>query len=133
MAHKRKKAVKYRGSKTHGHGSKKKRRGKGSRGGKGYGGMLKHRKFYIFKYDPDHFGKTGFKSLQQKGFRERPQAVNLRDLMAINGDEIDTIKMGFGKVLGTGEVGRPVTIIARSFSASAKEKIEKAGGKAVEK
>ncbi|MBN1403793.1 MAG: 50S ribosomal protein L15 [Opitutales bacterium] len=36
------------------------------------------------------------------------------------------------KVLGEGEISRAVTVFAHKFSASAKEKIEKAGGKAVE-
>ena len=35
------------------------------------------------------------------------------------------------KVLGTGEIGQALTIHAQAFSESAKEKIEKAGGKAV--
>jgi len=35
------------------------------------------------------------------------------------------------KVLGTGEIGRALTITAHSFSGSAKEKIEAAGGKAI--
>ena len=35
------------------------------------------------------------------------------------------------KVLGDGEISRPVTVKAHKFSASAREKIEHAGGKAV--
>jgi large subunit ribosomal protein L15 len=35
------------------------------------------------------------------------------------------------KVLGDGEISRAVTVYAHKFSSSAKEKIEKAGGKAV--
>lgn len=34
------------------------------------------------------------------------------------------------KILGEGEIGKPLTIKAHAFSQSAKEKIEKAGGKA---
>lgn len=36
-----------------------------------------------------------------------------------------------GKVLGTGEIGHPVTVAAFAFSAKAKEKIEAARGKCV--
>jgi large subunit ribosomal protein L18e len=36
-----------------------------------------------------------------------------------------------GKVLGTGEIGHPITIAAFSFSAKAREKIESARGKCV--
>jgi large subunit ribosomal protein L15 len=35
------------------------------------------------------------------------------------------------KILGDGEISRAVTVFAHKFSASAKEKIEKAGGKVV--
>ncbi len=41
-------------------------------------------------------------------------------------------KMADGlKILGRGEVNRSITVRAHQFSASAKEKIEKAGGKAI--
>lgn len=36
-----------------------------------------------------------------------------------------------GRVLGSGEVGKAVTVAALSFSGQAREKIEKAGGKAL--
>lgn len=36
------------------------------------------------------------------------------------------------KILGVGEISKPVTVTASKFSASAKAKIEAAGGKAVE-
>jgi len=35
-----------------------------------------------------------------------------------------------GKVLGEGEITRPITVAAASFSSTAKRKIEEAGGKA---
>jgi large subunit ribosomal protein L15 len=35
------------------------------------------------------------------------------------------------KILGTGELARSITVHAHKFSASAKEKIEKSGGKVV--
>jgi large subunit ribosomal protein L15 len=41
------------------------------------------------------------------------------------GKELDGVK-----VLGMGEIGKPLTVKAAAFSASAKEKIEAAGGKA---
>ncbi len=40
-------------------------------------------------------------------------------------------KKGYVKVLGSGEIEKSLTIKAHHFSASAKEKIEKAGGKIV--
>ncbi len=44
---------------------------------------------------------------------------------------IDTTKMGITKVLGKGKA-KKLTIIAKAFSASAKEKLKKAGGVAKE-
>jgi large subunit ribosomal protein L15 len=40
-------------------------------------------------------------------------------------------KAAFVKVLGTGEIKKSLTVKAHRFSSSAKEKIEKAGGKVV--
>ena len=56
-----KKIRKKRGSRTCGYGITKKHRGAGSRGGRGKAGLLKHKKTWMIKYDPDHFGKKGFK------------------------------------------------------------------------
>ena len=46
----------------------------------------------------------------------------------INKGVVKNIKDGI-KILGTGEIDRPVTIQAHKFSKAAQEKIEKAGGK----
>ncbi len=79
--------------------------------------------------------KRGFKN----PFREEFEVVNLRDLERVKEDEITPevlsahrlVDLGSGrrvKVLGTGEVGRKVTIRAHKVSASARAKIEAAGG-----
>jgi len=81
--------------------------------------------------------KRGFKN----PFREEYQAVNVGRLMAMfeGKDEItlsDMYERGIVKnnapvkVLGTGDVAKAVTIEAHRFSASAAEKIAKAGGTA---
>ena len=60
---KRKKISRYRGSMTHGGGSKKKRRGSGNRGGKGLAGSGKRsdsKKPSLWK--EKYFGKFGFVS-----------------------------------------------------------------------
>ncbi|MFH1978045.1 MAG: uL15 family ribosomal protein [Candidatus Aenigmatarchaeota archaeon] len=129
----RKKNVKMRGTKTHGYGSKKKHRGAGSRGGRGYAGSLKHKKFWIFKNEPNHIGSRGFRSLKQKGFSSAKKSIGLRDLVGLTNDtEIDVTKFGYQKVIGTGQITQVLTIKANQFSKIAKEKIEKAKGKAVE-
>ncbi len=38
-------------------------------------------------------------------------------------------KNGLVKILGEGEIGKAISVKAHAFSKSAKEKIEKAGGK----
>ena len=79
--------------------------------------------------------KRGFKN----PFREEFEVVNLRDLERVKEDEITPdvlsahrlVDLGSGrrvKVLGTGEVGRKVTIRVHKVSASARAKIEAAGG-----
>ncbi|HVU38261.1 MAG TPA: 50S ribosomal protein L15 [Opitutales bacterium] len=68
--------------------------------------------------------------------------VNVGDLGKISAKEIDAAALAAAglirkndlplKVLGTGEVTRAFTVKAHKFSGSAREKIEKAGGKVVE-
>jgi len=131
---KRKKVIKQRGSKTHGYGSKKKHRGAGSRGGRGMAGVIKHKKFWVMKNKPGHIGKRGFKTLQQrKVAAPRAMAINLRDIEKLAKDkkELDLSKIGYDKVLSTGNLSKPLTIKAYAFSEAAKQKIEKAGGKAI--
>jgi len=133
MAHRRKKIEKKRGTRTCGKGGMRKRRGKGNRGGHGYSGSKKHRKSYILQFEPDHLGKRGFIPKSPKGVRE-VRTINLRDLEALAGDkeEINLAELGFDKVLGSGAISKKLTIKAAAFSKHAKEKIEAAGGKAVE-
>jgi len=130
---KRKKVIKMRGSKTHGYGSKKKHRGAGSRGGRGRAGLKKHKKFWMLKHDREHFGKKGFKSLSQRSIKSGTKAINLRDLekLAVSGKEVDLKALGYDKVIGSGMIKKPLSIKAGAFSKKAKEKIEKAGGKAI--
>jgi large subunit ribosomal protein L15 len=127
---KRKKVVRMRGSKTHGYGSKKKHRGKGSHGGKGRAGRLKHKKTFFKRWGYDK--QPRFKSLEQRDIRTKEKAINIGDLLKLTDkSEIDASEFGYGKVLSEGVLDKPVTIQARKFSERAKQKIEKAGGKAV--
>jgi large subunit ribosomal protein L15 len=81
--------------------------------------------------------KRGFKNPTRKLW----SVINLRDLSAFpDGTVVDVEslkskglikKIGSGvKILGEGEVLRPLTVRAQAFSLSAKKKIEAAGGKA---
>ena len=127
-----KKNRKQRGSKTHGWGSKKKHRGGGSQGGKGQSGMMKHKKSWMIKNDPEHFGKTGFNI----PYPRREKAISLKDLDIFakrhNKKELNVSELGYDKVLGSGKLTQPLTIKASKFVERAKQKIEKSGGKYIE-
>ena len=133
-----------RGSRTHGGGSHKNRRGAGHRGGRGAAGRDKHE---IHNHEP--LGKSGFKRPEQ--VQEAVATVDVRELdenavlYAADGlaeedgdgyiidarevvDEAEDADMV--KVLGAGQVRNELTLIADAFSAGAIEKVEEAGGTA---
>ncbi|PSQ11077.1 50S ribosomal protein L15 [Halobacteriales archaeon QS_5_70_15] len=133
-----------RGSRTHGGGSHKKRRGAGHRGGRGRAGRDKHEKAL---YPPR--GKHGFKRPQKTD--ETVLTVNVRELdedavvLAADGiaeetddgyrvDARDVVEDGHEadavKVLGAGRVHNTLDVVADEFSATARELIEDAGGSA---
>lgn len=135
-----KRSRKYRGSRTHGWGAGKKHRGKGNVGGKGYA-WDKHLWVQMLKYDPDHFGKHGFKSIYKKetappsivnvGWLDEAAELLLQQKLAEkegNKIKIEAAKVGASKILGSGKVKRPLIIVCDGCSKIAKEKIEKAGG-----
>ncbi|MBI5871714.1 uL15 family ribosomal protein [archaeon] len=106
----------------------------------GTGKRAGQRKTWVLKYLHPYFGKQGFTS--RKTEKDKRNAINLRDVEK----NIDSyIKQGFAKktkegieiefrdykILGEGDVKEKLIIKAKSFSKSAKENIEKSGGKAV--
>ncbi|WP_276260403.1 uL15m family ribosomal protein [Haloglomus litoreum] len=134
-----------RGSRTHGGGSHKKRRGAGHRGGRGRAGRDKHEQYL---YPP--LGKSGFKRPQK--VQEQIETINVRELdedavvlaaegvaeetgdgyevdvrdVVEDGHEVDAVK-----VLAAGQVHEALTVHADAFSDDAREAIEAAGGEAV--
>lgn len=132
VVRRRKKHLRFRGGRTY-HGSHKKWRGGGSRGGRGAAGMHKHKWSYTVKYDKEHFGKTGF--TRPVAVSRKIAAINLDDLEKIsakqNANEIDAAQLGYGKILGRGKISKPLVVKAKQFSKSAIKKLEEAGGKAV--
>lgn len=126
----------YLGSRTWGGGNTKNRRGKGSRGGKGYAGSHKHKWFKMIVEEPDHFGSKGFAQIPVTLAKKRAlKTINVSDIysMASVGNlqkKDDLFQFEFdGKVLGSGIIAVPVAVKAVSVSESAKAKIEAAGGK----
>lgn len=143
MIRKTRKINKMRGSRTIGGGCSKKRRGAGHRGGRGKAGGHKHMWSWVIKFDPDRFGKSGFKRPQKT--INKFKTVNLdylddnaeklvqKELAQKKGKKIiiDVSQLGYDKVLGNGKVTKALTIKAKHFSQSAIRKIEENGGEAV--
>lgn len=125
---------KLRGNRTHGKGNTKNNRGAGCRGGRGRAGSHKHK---FTKYWMD-FGqkrrlkaknvappvKLDFLEQQLEKWVEKG-IVEKKDSEYI----VDGKKIGYSKILGTGSINSKVVISNMAASASAREKIEAAGGK----
>ncbi len=114
-----------RGHRTY-HGKHKNARGGGSRGGRGDSGKCKHH-FMRSMLLGTQMGKHGFVRLP---LSEELEVVNVDvlDQMAGPDGKIELSKM---KVLGRGNVTRTLNVSAAGFTATAKSKIEAAGGQAV--
>ena len=147
VVRKQKKVNKYRASTTHGGGHRKKRRGAGSRGGRGNAGTGK-------KAGQKKAGRApslGSLANKGKGFtmhrsvsKARPKTVNLSYFtsdkltslveMKLAMKEADVYKvelatLGFDKLLGTGSILAKVEFTSKSWSAKAEAKVQAAGGK----
>jgi large subunit ribosomal protein L15 len=135
VVQKRKKYLRKRGRRTCGHGHHNKNRNSGSRGGRGKSGRFKHKKTWVYTFEPDYIGGN-------KGFDVPVKAhhvvnsITLRDIDVIakrlNLKEIDVSEFGYDKVVATGVITQPLTITAKKIVDRAKEKIESSGGKAIE-
>ena len=140
---KRTKDSRYRGSKTHGCGSMKKRRGAGHRGGRGAAGSGKRgdaKKPTI--WGSKYFGKKGFiskkadvniKSINIKEIEIKIPSWLEKGLIKDNKGtfEIDLNILGYGKLLSTGKVTKKLKIKVKTFSTASEEKIKKAGGEII--
>lgn len=136
------KKKRQRGSRTHGGGSGKNRRGAGHRGGRGAAGRDKHEQHL---HEP--LGKSGFKRPQ--GAQDDVETIDVRELdedIAVlvaeglaeeteDGYRIDAREVVDGghdadvvKVLGSGQVRNELVVVADEFSEAAREKVEDAGG-----
>ncbi len=142
---KRRKVVRYRGSKTHGGGSKKKRRGSGHRGGVGMAGTGKRadqKKPTILKlYGSSYFGRHGFirpttvtvKAINVGMLNDMlPRLVSEKKATEEKGAFVVDLKdLGYDKLLGSGHVTRKIKVKAKAVSANAAEKVAAAGGEAL--
>lgn len=142
MPHKLRKSRKQRGSRYCGWGQVGQHRKGGMRGGKGKAGGRKHYWIRTVKYEPERFRKIGFKP--PSSLEPRPETVNVGDLEDLafkvlgpehmKGEEvtIDLMALGYGKLLGRGNVSIPFRIKVQEYTPSALMKIESAGGQIME-
>ena len=129
---------KHYGSRTFGGGNKKNRRGKGVRGGVGRAGYHKHKWLKTIKTEGTTQTAPGFVNVTRNevvevGLNNLAKNIAHGKFKEENGAyNIDvTVKGGRVKVLGNGAFPFKANIKANTFSAGAKEKIEKAGGTAI--
>ncbi len=140
MATAKRKVRRLRGSRFHGWGQVGQHRKSGRRGGRGRAGLHKHKWTWTVKYDKDHFGKNVFTPPNRV---EVGSWINVGSLNEIyqkyeshssdQGDlpVLDLTKLGYEKLLGGGSASRPLKILVKQFTTTAKEKVEKAGGQLV--
>ena len=144
MPQKLKKTRKLRGSRTMGYGRVGQHRKGGMKGGKGKAGGRKHFWIQTVKYNPDRYRKVGFKP--PSALKPRPDTINVGELedlalKALGAGqlknragtlELDLIGLGYGKLLGRGEVRTSLRLRVSAYTPRALEKIEAAGGEIVE-
>ncbi|HEW89787.1 MAG TPA: 50S ribosomal protein L15 [Candidatus Bathyarchaeota archaeon] len=140
MPHRLRKTRWKRGSRTHGYGAHDRHRGRGSRHYR-RAGRHKHLWSYVVKYEPDYFGKRGFKSPRSKFLKMRTinvgQLDELVEALEAKGllEEregmayVDLEALGYAKLLGRGRLTRPVLVRVREFTETAEKKVLEAGGK----
>jgi large subunit ribosomal protein L15 len=140
VVQKAKKVTKYRAHTTHGGGHRKKRRGAGSRGGRGNAGSGKRagqKKAGL----STKLGKTGFTS---KTIGSKAVALRFFTLKTLNklvekqlvtmDKEIYVVnlaKLGYQKLLSTGNIAIKLRITVDQFTPRAEEKVKAAGGEIV--
>ncbi len=140
MPHKDRKIRRYRGSRTHGYGQIGQHRCRGGRGGTGKAGLDKHKWTFVLKNDPTYWIKKGFVSASTLNKKVRIINIGKLDDLA---DKLEVDKklerkeqkiflnleqLGYDKLLGTGEISKPLLIKVGSYSESASKKLEEAGG-----
>ncbi len=139
MPHRVRKVRGQRGSRTHGWGRVGQHRNVGMRGGHGKAGRKKHKWTWVIKYEPNYFGKHGFK----RAWVPTSETVNVGELdeqvntlltkglakKVEDGVAVDLDELGVDKLLGSGKVSQPLIVTATSWSETAAQKIEQAGGR----
>jgi len=87
------------------------------------------------KYHPGYFGKVGMRYFHKTMNQYYENIVNVDTLASFIPEEmtgavvVDTLKLGFTRVLGNGHITRPMVVKARFVSRRAELKIVAAGGR----
>src|SRR3990167_8328739 len=125
----KKKSSRYRGSQSAKRGRKARTRGSGNQGGKGWAGTGKRgdKKKRILR--------RGTVPAKLDSINIKQVIINLPSLIqqgkAKENKGSYEVDLDGYKVLGDGEIKEKLTVKASAFSASAREKIEEAGGKII--
>ncbi|KAJ3222133.1 60S ribosomal protein L28 [Clydaea vesicula] len=113
-------------------------------GGRGLAGGQHHHRINMDMYHPGYFGKVGMRYFHKTNQQFHCPIINLDKLWAHVPEDLrkaaeknpkgsvpvlDTLKLGYGKVLGNGVLPNiPLIVKARYVSKRAEEKIVAAGG-----
>lgn len=142
--HKLRKTRKRRGTRTVGWGQVGQHRKHGEKGGRKVG-RHKHLWSWVLKYEPNYFGKRGFKTPQS--IRAKFNTINISQLDQLvdkltrekqltkkqGKPYIDLGTLGYQKLLATGKLTMPVLVKVDSYSENAAKRIEEAGGQILTK
>src|SRR5688500_15933077 len=135
MATRLRKSRRHRGTRYCGWGQIGQHRQSGSRGG--IGGAGKHKHFWIRTVieEPDHFGHDSTKPTRQNRLNRWVNLRDVNDLASRFGTTnehgklvLDLRSIGYNKLLGGGTLLKPIVVRVAKVSATAKQKIELAGG-----
>jgi large subunit ribosomal protein L15 len=116
----------------------------GEKGGRNVG-KHKHLWSYVLRYEPDYFGKSGFKTPQGITGESNPNTINISQIDQMIDKQtrtktitkkrgkpyIDLTSLGYQKLLAKGKLTKPAIIKINKWSESAAKKIEEAGGQII--
>ncbi len=142
VVYKRKKVNRYRGHSNHGGGARKKRRGAGSRGGRGMAGTGKRAGQEKAGMAPV-LGRHGFlplrtvtkvRTISVAYFTKTRIEKMVKAGTAVkegSSVSVDLGKLGYTKLLGTGKTTQKLKLTVASCSSGAVERIKAAGGEVI--
>ncbi len=108
-------------------------------------GRHKHLWSSVLRYEPNYFGKKGFKTPQAITGQSHPTTINIQQLDELISKQsrhkqitkkqgkpyIDLASLGYQKLLAKGKLTKPALVKVSSHSKNAAKKIREAGGKII--